>query len=464
MGATVARKIAFQILLRVEKTSAYAGDLLHARLTPETKPEDAALATELTLGVLRWQRLLDFQLAPRLAKPAMSGRPLETLDREVLVALRLGLYQLRCLDRVPPHAAVNESVALVREARKRSAAGLVNAVLRNSVATARQAVERLVPPDTAPAERLGILHSHPTWMIERWLARFGEKRTIALLEANNRPAELACIMSHPRRGEELADQLRKSGTEIGPGRWLREARIVSSANPAVQRVFRRGKLMFMDEASQMVARLLDVARATYVLDLCAAPGGKTALLARAARPGAILIAGDLHPSRLRAMRERLGPPELAHIRYVALNATRPLPFAVPFERILADAPCSGTGTLRRNPEIRWRLAPDDLGDLHGRQVKLLSQALAALAPGGRLVYSTCSLEPEENEDVVHEALRDRRELRIISGAGTLAPHLSDPDSVAALFDAEGFFRTFPPEHQTDGFFAAVLERPVASAD
>jgi 16S rRNA (cytosine967-C5)-methyltransferase len=452
MPVTLSRRIAFEILLRVEKAGGYASDLLHARLAKSVKPADAALATELTLGVLRWRRLLDFLLAGRV------GRPLESLDLEVLTALRLGFYQLRFLDRVPPHAAVNEAVELVRFAKKRSAAGLVNAVLRNSVKSARKPAEEFLPSDLPLAERLGILHSHPTWMVERWLQKFGEALTISLLESNNSVPPLTCVAIHPSQRDEIISGLEKSGAKVSPGRWLEAAFTVSGVNPAASEPFEAGRVFIQDEASQIVALLVDAARGDAVLDLCAAPGGKTALLALAANAEALVIAGDLHPSRLRAMRSRLATAGIENVRYVGLNATRPLPFSQPFDRILADAPCSGTGTLSRNPEIRWRLEPKDLINLHGRQVKLMTHALAALAPGGRLVYSTCSLEPEENEDVVHEALATQPEIRTGVGAATLAPHLLDAAAASTLFDTGGFLRTFPPEHRTDGFFAAILER------
>ncbi len=452
MPVSLSRRVAFEILLRVEKTGAYAGDLLHAHLAESVKAVDAALATEITLGVLRWRRLLDFLLARK------TGKPTEALDLEVLTALRIGLYQLRFLDRIPAHAAVSESVELVRSARKKSAAGLVNAVLRNLVSSARNPVELLLSSDASPAERLGIHHSHPTWMVERWLDRFGEARAVALLESNNRPRPLVCVAPSPEQRAAVISELVQAGASATPARWLRAAFIVTGINLSASLPLREGRAFIQDEASQMVALLLDAGGGTSILDLCAAPGGKTALLARTARSGAMVVAGDLHPSRLRQMRSRLQTAGIANVLYLGMNATRAFPLARQFDRILADAPCSGTGTLARNPEIRWRLAPADLANLHDRQVKLLSRGLAALAPGGRLVYSTCSLEPEENENVLCDTLRGAPGFNVVFGAATLAPHLLADCSVASLFDAQDCLRTIPPEHDTDGFFAAVIER------
>ncbi len=455
MSVTQARRIAFDILRRVATEGAYAADLLHARLSNEVKRADAALATELTLGVLRWQRLLDFLLEQHLAKPVAG------LDTEVRLALRLGLYQLRFLTRVPARAAVNESVELVKRAGKSSAAGLVNAVLRRAASAARgmpEQLEQLLPAALPPAERLATRYSHPTWMVARWLEVFGETRTVALLESNNRPARTACALHNPAERDQALVVLKKAGLRVEPGKLLRSAWTVSGGNPAATEAFRRGWISIQDEASQLVALLLRVEPGHSVLDLCAAPGGKSAQLARAAGTNALVVAADRHAHRLRAMKDQLRRVGARHARLVALDATHALPFTARFARILVDAPCSGTGTLNRNPEIRWRLRPEDLADFHSRQALLLSNALERLAPGGRLVYSTCSLEPEENEQLVEQELAGRREIRRVRDARALLPHLVEGVRAEDLFDREGYLRTFPPEHSTDGFFAAILER------
>jgi 16S rRNA (cytosine967-C5)-methyltransferase len=455
MPPSRARQIAFEILRRVDREGAYASDLLYARLGPRLSRADAALATELTLGVLRWQGLLDFLLERHLRRTS------ESLDLEVRLALRIGLYQMRFLERVPAHAAVSESVELAKRARKRSAGALVNAVLRHAALEARAPaaeLEKLLPAGLSPAERAAILFSHPAWLVERWTIRFGEKRTLALLEANNQPPRLTCAVLDMHDASSTADSLRADGLEVTEGRWLRSALELSGGKPGAAQAFRLGRILLQDEASQMVAHLLDVRPGQSVLDLCAAPGGKTALLARATTPNGDVIASDLHLHRLRAMGRQLARTGMKNVVAVALDATRPLPFAHVFDRILVDAPCSGTGTLARNPEIRWRLIPEDLAAAHRRQAAMLSGALEFLAPGGRLVYSTCSLEPEENEQVVHEVLPRHASVNVAEGFEALAPYLRAGISARALFDREGFFRTFPPESGTDGFFAAVIER------
>jgi len=455
MAIAAARRIAFEALLRVETQGAYADELLHARFDdPKLKREDAALATELVMGTLRWQRLLDFLLDLQLQRGTKKQRAAR-LDPEVRIALRMGLYQLRRLARVPAHAAVHESVELVKRARKASAAGLVNAVLRNAP---RQPAEELVGAVEPTAERLAILHSHPTWLVERWLAALGEEETRALLAVTNEPPRHICAVAGSATLTAVGEELRAAGAEVQPGRWLRAALELSGGPAQGAAAFRAGRARMQDEASQMVALLLDVKPGMRVLDLCAAPGGKTLSLAEAAGGGGHVVAGDLHVHRLRALRERLS--DASQVSVVALDATQTLPFSEPFDAILVDVPCSGTGTLARHPEIRWRLDPPDLLDLQARQRAMLENAAPLLRRGGRLVYSTCSLEPEENEQVVEAVLARHDELQMARGAEALARHMQPGADAAALFDARGYFRTWPHRHGTDGFFAAVLCKPL----
>ena len=462
-GPSAARKIAFDVLLRVETAGGYSDELLHEQLKQNISPVDAALATELTLGTLRRQRTLDWLIARLLPsskeKSSRSPSPIERLDAEVLVSLRLGLYQLRFLERVPARAAVSESVELVKRARKTSAAGLVNAVLRRAAEEAARgvAIDSLVPGDLEIADRLGILHSHPTWLVERWLGAFGTEQTVALLEANNRAPRISAAILDPARRNEIIQSLDRATLEVRPGRLLRDAISISGGSPSHTETFERGEIVLLDEASQAVASLLGVQRGDSVLDLCAAPGGKTALLATAAGLDGTVVACDLHARRLRtlgALMKRIGA---TNVRGVVLDGTEPLPFAQKFRRILVDAPCSGTGTLARHPEIRWRLKPGDFTELHAKQVRLLRNALPFLAPGGRLVYSTCSMEAEENEQVVRDALGGFRGFRICRAGEAMTPLLADGVSADAITGADGTLRTSPATTQTDGFYAALIE-------
>lgn len=458
MGISQARTIAFDVLRRVETQNAYADEVLRAELGPGVRTEDAGLATQLTLGVLRWRRLLDFLIDRNLS------RATRRLDAEVRIALRLGIYQLWFLERVPARAAVHESVELVKRARKRSAAPLVNAVLRKAAkeaaqsARSRNAFASFLPKDLALEEKVGILHSHPSWLVDRWLRNFGEERTRALLETNNHVPAVSCYVLDAQRRGDVAASLKHTGCEIEPGLVLRDAWTLHGGNPAVSEAMQQGWAAIQDEASQAAAHLLAVEEGNSVLDLCAAPGGKTILLARAAGSRGHVIAADLHAHRMRAMAERFETAGVRNVELVTLDGTQPLPFEYRFDRILVDAPCSGTGTLARHPEIRWQLRGEDLTDLHARQVRLLKNALANLAPHGRLIYSTCSLEPEENELVVNEVLGGAHgEFRVVSPRSALQQILRNGVAVESLVDADGFFRTWPPAHGTDGFFAAAIE-------
>jgi len=352
-----ARALAFDILLETGR-GAYASDLLAAR-SAALDPRDAGLAHQIVFGVLRYQAQLDWLAA------CYAGREGKT-DAEVRVALRMGIFQLRWLERVPAHAAVGESVELVKRARKRSAAGFVNAVLRK---VTRSAVEW---PDRATEL------SCPEWLLERWGRRFG--RAAAEDIARAALCEPETYVRAPAGGGPGLEP-----TEV-PGCW----RVVSGKAEG---------LRMQDIGSQSIVPLLELEAGQSFLDLCAAPGGKTA---QALEVDVRAVACDLHLRRIRQMRG-LGAD------LVVLDGTRPLPFRRRFERILLDAPCSGTGTLARNPEIKWRLAPPDLADLQARQKALLASARAALAPGGVLVYATCSLEPEENQRVVGDLARKTME-------------------------------------------------------
>jgi len=460
-------------LARVERTASYATELLHSPLTANLKEEDRRLAHELVFGVLRWQGQLDFLLEK------IAAKSLARLDWEVRLALRLGLYQMRFLERIPKAAAVDQSVELVKFARKRSAAGLVNAVLRKAgrrapgaSALGRGALEGFLPQELSAAERLAILHSHPGWLVERWLAAFGSNRTESLLASNNQHARLSCRLVTARASpKEILALLAGDKIEWEESRWLKDAITIRSGNIQRSEAWQRGWLAIQDEASQMIALLLAPTGSglaprpgNRVLDLCCAPGGKTAQLAALldlrGNPRT-LFGADRRLHRLRRTRTLLLNVGVNTVPLVALDGSRPLPFGVKFDRILVDVPCSGTGTLARHPEIRWRLKPEDLGDFHRRQVALLRNALASLAPAGRLVYATCSLEREENEEVVEKALSGQASLRRLAaaeGREALLPHLREPEVVEELFDTAGYFRTFPAEHHTDGFFAAIFEQ------
>jgi 16S rRNA (cytosine967-C5)-methyltransferase len=444
-----ARRTAFQILLRVETQSSFAAELLHSSSTEALSGRDAALCTEIVLGTLRWQGTLDF-----VAQVFAQGK-WARFDPEVKVALRLGLYQLRFLSRVPARAAVHETVELVKEAGKSSAAGLVNAVLRKAAQAELDSLRTAAMPDT---EWRSIETSHPAWLLERWMQRYGREGALSLARSNNQPPTTFVRLSPASRSAaEIEEELRAEEVQIRGGNFLKSCYAVESGNVAKTEACRRGEVVIQDEASQMVPHLLDVREGHRVLDVCAAPGNKTGVLAQWAGPSGQVVACDIHLHRLRQF---VMPHALAPVHRVALDGEQSLPFGVIFDRVLVDAPCSGTGTLRRNPELKWRLAPADIPAMAEKQSRLLERAAEALAPGGRLVYSTCSLEREENQGVVERFLRSHAGFRLLplrNDALRLRPYFYP--AAEHILDSE-YLETSSARDATDGFFAAILVKPV----
>jgi 16S rRNA (cytosine967-C5)-methyltransferase len=438
-----ARRTAIDILQRVEAGRAFASVLIAGIPESSLTHRDRALAQELVLGVLRWQKALDYFIE------RYGERPLEDLDLPVLMALRLGIYQLRYLSRIPASAAVNESVNLVRRARLAGAGGLVNAVLRRA---ARSLADAPGEGISDSLEKLAVEVSHPAWMLERWANAFGSAEAASLALANNKAPQTAFRINPLLSGSNQAllglqqNGVKSRPSVIAPGAFVAEHAAALGSSDAA----RRGWIYIQDEASQLVSLALRVEPGQRVLDLCAAPGSKTSHIAAIAGGDAMIVACDLHLHRLATLNSICSKLGASRVSALALDGTRTLPFlvrAAKFDRVLVDAPCTGTGTLRENPEIKWRLRPDDVTRIARTQLELLKQGAEVLETGARLVYSTCSIEAEENERVLEEFLEGGAPFKIVK-----------PEVSADLMTADGFIRTFPHRHGCDGFFAAVLER------
>jgi 16S rRNA (cytosine967-C5)-methyltransferase len=444
MAISPARAAAFDILLRIEQQDAYASELLHSSRFAGLSAADHGLTTELVMGVLRWRSVLDQQITQH------SSQRLEKLDAEVLTALRLAAYQLSFLDRIPERAAVHESVELVKRSRKRSAVPFANAVLRKLSESALER-KRVLPVIRANNDaEFSTSSAHPLWMVESWTRQFGRQAAQQICTYDQSIPETAVRLASPSIEEELALE----NVVLGPGRLLASARTVESGDVTQTRAFREGRVSIQDEASQLIALL--VGHASTILDCCAAPGGKTRILA-SQNPDAMVVAVELHPHRARLLRKLV--PE-KNVQVVAADM-RQLPVSRLFERVLVDVPCSGTGTLARNPEIKWRLRPKDLLDFQGRQLAILQLAMKHVEPRGRLIYSTCSLEPEENSEVVEKAVAHDRSLQIIDCREELARLRSQGEVTRKDLDSlttGRYLRTIPGIHACDGFFAAVLEK------
>jgi len=430
-----ARLAAFEILRRVAE-GGYASVLLAAR-AEALETRDRALCHELVMGVLRFQLWLD------VAIEHFAGRSIEQLDLPVKLALRLGLYQIRFLARVPESAAVNESVNLTHLARVRSAGSFVNAVLRRAT---RETSYDPAAGIKDPIRRLSVSTSHPHWLIERWHRWWGAQEAEALATANNQRAPLAFRVVHPEESAEVLQQLRESGALLEPSQIAQGAWRIQGAGELEQTLARSGKIYFQDEASQLVAQIAAPNPGDTVLDVCAAPGGKASQIAAAT--SVRVIAGDIHLHRIRTVREVFQSHDLANGSCLVLDGETSLPFRDgSFERVLVDAPCSGTGTLRHNPEIRWRISAPDILELSERQRQILTKASHVVKPGGRLIYSTCSVEPEENEGVASAFIQqspDFEPAQLVTKAAFITP--------------TGAARTWPQRDDSDGFFIAAFTR------
>jgi 16S rRNA (cytosine967-C5)-methyltransferase len=431
---------AFRILLRVLQEESYATELLHSLGTQSLDKKDLRLTTELVFGVLRQQMLVDSVLALH------SKTAVHRLDAEVLVALRLATYQILFLDRVPPRAALFESVELVKAARLRSAAGYVNAVLRKIRKTDIEQVLNAFAAGSKAA--LAVRYSHPEWLVRRWLERFGRNRAMQLLERDNQVPSLYFRANAPGLcRESLAKEL-QGEVAFNAHPLSEDVFEVTSGDITRTSLFNERRIAIQDAGSQLIPHLLELKSTDVCLDLCAGHGGKTSQMARLKASPSTIMAADLHWHRLRLARE-MHAGSWREIRWVVCDGTQPLPVSIQFEKVLLDAPCSGSGTLQRHPEIRWRIDPEQVANFPSLQTALLESAFQQLKPNGRLVYSTCSLEQEENEGVVDAFLRSHSEAALVCPA---------PSWVARHSDSRGLITLFPPETRTDGFFAALLTK------
>lgn len=419
-----ARRAALDALAQIEHHDLDMGAAIAAVRATLTDERDQGLLLELVSGTLRMRGAIDYQLSLRVK------RPLAKLDAAVLDILRLSAFQLIYLSRSPASAVINDAVDMTRRAGKSSASGLANAVLR---ALARER-EQLQWPAADDPNHLAVVHSHPRWLIERWLARYGLENTTKWLAFNNQPAALCLTANrHLTTREALAAELLSDGVTTRPTSRALNGLEVISGRALTTRAFREGRCLVQDEASQLIGELAASAARGRVLDLCAAPGGKTLSVSIAATTR--VIATDVRANRVRLLARTLARCRVPNVSVLHVG-DGPLPFRdETFDLILIDAPCSGLGTVRRDPDIRWRRSPGDLARFAGAQLKLLSSTADLVKRGGTLVYSTCSSEPEENEEVVASFLAAR------------------PD-----FSQRQTHQTLPFQDGLEAFFGVMLER------
>jgi 16S rRNA (cytosine967-C5)-methyltransferase len=420
---------------------------------------DRALLVELATGTLRWLGAIDHLIAHA------AKRPLARLDPEVREVLRLGIYQLLHLDRVPASAVVDDAVQMTRKAGKSSAAGFVNAVLRQ-VSRTRTALPLPPPPllseDGIPRDRgaaldyLSITLSHPRWLVSRWLDAHGFGAAKGWAQFNNQHAPLT-LRANTLRTTRAALQagLGEHNVECRHTVVAPDGLVVMRGNPLHTPLADSGLFLLQDEASQAVACLALASPGERVLDTCASPGGKSVAIAAAVGTAGLVVAGDVRGRRIDLLRQALARAGADRVHAVQIDLTAPLPFEPVFDCVFVDAPCSGLGTIRRDPEIRWRRSADELSQLAAGQLRMLQNAAGGVRPGGRLVYATCSSEPEENEDVV-AAFLARADEFVALGRQAVIDGL--PDTVRPLIDSCAHLRSWPWQHGLEAFFGAVCVR------
>jgi 16S rRNA (cytosine967-C5)-methyltransferase len=422
-----ARQAAFDVLCSVELRNAFSDYAVNSERVNRLDAIDRNMVTEIVYGTLRWRHLLDRWLRDT------SSRPWNTVDAEARVLLRMSLYQIWQMDRVPDHAAVNDAVELAKTKLRRGTEGFVNGILRN-LARSRPwqepGFERMYPP----WERASL----PRWLWERWERRWGKDAAFRYAQSLNRPPQAAFRFTG---AAETASAARFSASDVVPGAYLAAKDDHVEAGEAIA---------WQDEASQLVPLLAGDVSGLWIWDVCAAPGGKSSILRGRTGPDGFVLSSEIHIRRARRLRSFLQRGTGGKSAVVVLDARKDPPVRGEFDLVMADVPCSGLGTVRRNPEIKWRVEEERLADLSVVQSEILSSAAGAVRPAGLLLYSTCSTEPEENEHVVEGFLRTNANFALVR------PEY--PPGAEAWLDERGFLRTFPSERRWDGFFAALMQR------
>ena len=436
------RGLAIKILNRIDRTDAYLERMLDNEMkSMEMSGPDKALLYEIVHGVVRWQGRLDWILNGFYKGTFSKAIP------NLKNALRVALYQILFLDRVPDYAAVNEVVEFVKKLQGQKPADLVNAVLRNIIRS-KNAI-RYPDPGEDLVGYLAAYYSHPSWMVKRYIARFGREDTEKLLAANNEKPYLTLrINALKTKPDEFKALLESVGLKYRQGAYLPEFfKLMNLTNITAWDYYTKGYFNIQDESAGLACRLLDVQEGQRVLDMCAAPGGKTAYIAALMHSRGEVVAIDRFESRLKLLQKNMTRLSVDCVRIVEADALEYK--SLPFDRVLVDAPCSGSGTLSKKPDIKWKKDLFDIRDLNILQSKLLAKAASLVKVGGVIVYSTCSIEPEENFEIVKKFLNENPNFKFETAKDKF------PEDIT---DEHGCIQTLPHVHKTDGAFAARLVR------
>lgn len=432
-----AREVACDLLCRIELHGAFSDFVLNSRNIAKLEGRDRNLVTEIVYGTLRWQAFVDFLLQQA------SSRPWEKISPEVRIILRMSLYQMWGMERIPDHALVHDAVELAKRRFNREVGGFVNGVLRR-LSRERPWLKEQVARESPPWIRVSL----PKWLWDRWSQRFGSEGAAEYALSLNQPPRRDCRLSRPSTKGNLT---LPTGLEGGqPSELVPGAILFNHQSKREQGSLANSEFLIQDEASQLVPYLLGSMVGHHVWDVCAAPGGKSSIVADLCGPRGWVLSSDIRFKRALRLKQTLETRSGGRSHVVVLDATRPAPFRRRFDAVLADVPCSGLGTLRRNPEIKWRITEVKLMALNSVQRRILESVSDSVRPGGLLLYSTCSTEPEENEGVVESFLRTHSAFRLITP--------SSPPGIEAWLGPDEMMRTFPSSRVWDGFFAALMVR------
>lgn len=445
MAKQTAREVALTILLKIEQKEAYSNLLINRSVeTSHFTPQDKALLTRIVYGTVQHKNTLDYDLSAFLKKEPETW---------VRVLLRLALYQMVYLDRVPDRAVFHEAVEIAKKRGHKGIAGLVNGVLRS--------VQRKGLPSPGdlkdPIERFAVETSHPVWLLEQWLTQYDRDTVQKICDANNKlPVVTVRANTVKTSRDQLLEVLKDEGIEAEPGSLVPEAIKIQKGVVQQTEGFRNGLFTIQDESSMLAAHALDVKEGMNILDGCAAPGGKTTHIAQLMNNTGHVTALDLHQHKVNLIKQQAERLGLTNVTAQALDSRKASEKfrEASFDRILVDAPCSGLGVIRRKPDIKWSKSLDDVHQLARVQTEILRALAPLLKPGGKLVYSTCTLEKEENEEVVASFLRAHKRFSLDQTLKNRLPQVfqtySDP--------GEGKVQILPFQFETDGFFIAAFQR------
>ncbi|PRO65277.1 16S rRNA (cytosine(967)-C(5))-methyltransferase RsmB [Alkalicoccus urumqiensis] len=437
------RETALDTLMKIEKQQTYSNLLLNEMIKKGgMKPVDRPLFTQLVYGTLQYKKRLDFELEKR------SSKPLHKLDLWVLVLLRISLYQLRFLERVPDHAVLNEAVTIAKSRGHKGISGMVNGVLRSCLREG----PRPFTEAGGNIEQLAVETSHPEWMIKRWISQLGFEQTKKLAEANNIPPKTTVRLTHlaPATGEVL-ESMEEDGLLVLKSSLRLNTFHIERGSAASAAAFKKGWIAIQDEASMLAGDVVSPEDGEKILDSCAAPGGKSLHIASLA-PGAEITAVDLHPHKVNLIEKAAERQQISNITTLAADARKMELEPESFDKILVDAPCSGLGVLRRKPDMKWTKKEEDITRLAAIQTDILRHVWPSLKPGGRLIYSTCTIDREENADQVRTLLQQT----VDAQGEDVTPYL--PEQLAPYISEEGMLELYPGTMDMDGFFIASVKK------